>query len=376
MTHDDNNLRSALRHAAEDLGPTDPGFAARAAAGGRRRLVRRRVAVSAMGLAGVLAVGGTVVANGAFDPSENMQPAAAPPGDLRGESSPEPEPDQPVPPVEGPCIPGGGGSEDESGGYADLLPPEELPSEILMLWPAETGVAVTEGMSRYEVGPCRPGWVLLDVENDVVVREVGFRGPEPRDPDLGEDGVKYYSETQGSRSAAFAIDADRQLRVDGRGLAQSDLEALVEATMVNDDGTMSVGDWPELAAFEFVERREDMPATVYEWTVSGPEASLTVMATGESGPWGTVGDQVTEVNDRPAFLRPTGDNEQGEPQSEITWSPQDGVVAQLIVADSLDPVAFAEAIAPASADDPRITAALDASQTERDRVDVESTPSP
>lgn len=372
MTHDNDELRSALRRAAENLEPAAPGFAARASAGGRRRLMRRRAAMSAVGVAGALAIGGTLVANGAFDPSENLQPAAAPAGPATSEAVPDAE--QPVPPVEGPCVPADYSSEDPGAGYADVIAPADLPSGVRQLWPADGAPDVSEGSSRYDVAPCSPGWVMLDVDNGVVVREIGFRGPEPRDPELGEDGVRYYSEGEGSRSAAFAVGDDLQMRVDGRGLTRSDVESLVAATTVNDDGTMSVDGWPELGDFEFVDRREDIPATVYEWIASGPEASLTVKSTGESAGWGTAGDQVTEVNGLPAFLRPSGENGQGEAQSEITWSPEAGVVAHLIVADSLDPVAFAESVAPVPADDPRVTAALDAHQDEIDRVDAESTP--
>lgn len=335
MTRDDDELRSALHAATALLDPPAPGFAARVTTGGRRRLRRRRAAISALGVAGALVVtGGALVANGTFDVTPDVQPAG---------------------PVDGPCVPA------DAPGWADMLPPGDLPPGVRLLWPTDSGLDVTEGYARYETGPCGwAGWSFLDVENGVVVREIGFRGPEPLDGRRGS--VTYYSETAGSQSAMWAISDDEQIRVDTRGLTLSEVESLVEATTVHDDGRMSVDGWPGLDSFDFVDRGGHGDATQYEWVVAGPESVLSVVTTNASGPWGAVGDEVAEVHGEPAFIGSGGWNSADETGrvegKKITWSPGDGVVAELIVADGIDPVELAESIEAVPVTDPRVGEAL------------------
>lgn len=376
MTHDDNALRAALAAATDTIEPS-AGFAERVMAGGRRRLRRRRAAVASS----------TAVAAAAVI-------AAAPPVFGRFSTSPEAEPEP------------RSGADECAEGYADQLPVEELPTDVRLLWSDEAGGDAVTGYSRWERSCGYPELMLTDIDDGAIARYVLISGPEqlgfnvpaadeaaPLDPGTPSTTPSNAS-ASGSAPAGFAFhpqqkgDVPRpdyrmatwpvpggQLRIEAEGFTEDELRELAAAVTLEDGAVVIDDEWAETADVEYVEGTDTSLATRADWTVEGSQVALYVVESPASGfwGWGHIGDPVVEVNGEPALLKEDGAKLGGFPGSLIVWSPADGVIAELSVAEGLDPVQVAESVQPVAVDDPRLQPVVD--QLPLDLSSPGSTPS-
>lgn len=358
MTSDENALRAALTAATSGLDP-DGDVLRRARDGGRRRLRRHRLQVGAASVLTAAAVAGGVLpfvggGHGGTGPETAApQPAASVPSDL----------------------PTGVGEDCEDlPGYGYLLTPAEVPDEVRLLWPDDGRLDVQEARPRLETGPCGgDGEVsLADVDADgVIVRLAVVFGPEPADrvpagtapgtlvpgPEDGE---------AGRRDLAWLLPDGQQLRIDADGFTAAELADLAATATLDDDGIVDLSAWQSAMGIEHVGERGQARSTLYEWTVSGTQGSLTVQtAAGGIYGWGLVGDRLVDVEGQPALLRREG---------ALVWVPASGVMATLTVAEGLDPVEVAATVGPVPADDPRVLDAVpEAEQSETPSSASEST---
>ncbi|TDC52296.1 hypothetical protein E1212_09600 [Jiangella ureilytica] len=333
MTSDENALRAALTAATNGLDP-DGDVLRRARDGGRRRLRRHRVQVGAASVLTAAAVAGGVLPllGGTGSQTTTPQPATMAPSDLPT---------------------GVGGDCEDLPGYGYRITPAELPDEVRLLWPDDGRLDVREAWPRMETGPCGgDGEVsLADVDADgVIVRLAVVSGPEPADvvpagtapgtlvpgPEDGE---------AGRRDLAWLLPDGRQLRIDADGFTPAELADLA-ATATVEDGVVDLSDWQAAMGIEHVGERGQARSTLYDWTVSGPQGSLTVQtAAGGIYGWGLVGDRLVDVAGRPALLRREG---------ALVWVPAPGVIATLTLAEGLDPLEIAATVGPVPADDQRV----------------------
>ncbi|PZF84614.1 hypothetical protein [Jiangella anatolica] len=337
MTHDENALRAALTAATASV---DPGadVVRRARDGGRRRLRRHRVQVGAASvLTAAAVVSGVVPLLGGGSGTSTVappEPAASVPSDL----------------------PTGVGADCEhQPGYGYQITPADLPDEVRLLWHDER-LDVDQAWPRMETGPCSRGEVsVAGVDADgVIVRLATVTGPEPAGivpagtaPGTLVPGPE--DDEAGRRDLAWLLPDGQQLRVDADGFTDAELAELA-ATATLTDGAVDLGDWPAAVGLDYAGEPSPARSTQYTWEVSGPQGSLTVQtaASGSIYGWGLTGDRIVDFGGRPAVLRGP---------EHLVWSPADGVMATLIVAEGLDPLEVAATVGPVPADDPRLAGA-------------------
>ncbi|MBB5789188.1 hypothetical protein [Jiangella mangrovi] len=365
MTSDENTLRAALTAATSGLDP-DGDVLRRARDGGRRRLRRHRVQVGAASVLTAAAVAGGVL------PFLGGGPGA-------GTAARQPATSEPATSVPATSVPTGlatGVGEDceDLPGYGYLLTPEEVPDEVRLLWPDDSGLDVQEVRPRMETGPCHVDGELslADVDADgVIVRLAAVFGPEPADvvpagtapgtlvpgPEDGE---------AGRRDLAWLLPDGQQLQVDADGFTDAELADLAAAVTLK-DGAVDLGAWPEQAGIEHVGKPGPARSTQYDWSVSGAQGHLSVVTTaGDIFAWGLTGDRIVDLGGRPAVLRGT---------DTVVWVPAAGVAASLTVTGDLDPLEVAATVGPVPADDPRLAGAVpEVEQSETPESTSGSTP--
>lgn len=233
------------------------------------------------------------------------------------------------------------------------IAPDALPNEIRLGWSGSAFPKPQWALARREEHPCAspPTLRLVDIEQERVTRSV----------DIAATPV---STSQGPQQDRFEFQELRNAGIDGWrsswtpgdgyrydvtsfGVQRADLQALLQALRTN-DGQPTITGWPAADEFEVGERTE-VPAdgSRYSWMVSSAAFDSDVDAFADLDVYESPDPILMHAYAGDRLIHLAGEDALQSPDGTITWSPSEGIVANLD--GSASPVelrALAESVAP------------------------------
>lgn len=221
---------------------------------------------------------------------------------------------------------------------------DDLPSDLLLGWPTESGPMADAAYARRDVRTCAlpPLLRLIDVKSGIVVRTVDISatpdGPEGALSTAGGEPSPSTKDEQpdeawirrgaGGLVAAWHTDEGYTYGVETLGMNRDDLQGLLNGLTVT-AGTVEISGWPGRAEFEYRGSTSVDGVGTHDWWEitsggtdgAGPRVSLLVHQNNDPAMLhATVGDHLISIAGSPALQSADG---------SVLWKPNSTSTAQL-----------------------------------------------